>query len=116
MNDWLKPNQEEKIIKNCVESIMEDLDDYYFDEKLMKQYQKQLIEFFTKISKEYSLFKIGFDFSNKKNIVNDKEKIEEIKKMFDELEISFDAIQDTKDRDHTQVAYDIQKIKKILTS
>ena len=37
MNDWLKPNQEEKIIKNCVESIMEDLDDYYFDEKLMKQ-------------------------------------------------------------------------------
>ena len=34
--------------------------------------------------------------------------------MFDELEISFDAIQDTEDRDHTQVAYDIQKIKKIL--
>ena len=36
--------------------------------------------------------------------MNDKEKIEEIKKMFDELEISFDAIQDTEDRDHTQVA------------
>ena len=68
MNDWLKPNQEEKIIKNCVESIMEDLDDYYFDELIMKQYQKQLIEFFTKISKEYSLFKTGFDFSNKKNL------------------------------------------------
>ena len=68
MNDWLKPKQEEKIIKNCVESIMEDLDDYYFDEKLMKQYEKQLIEFFTKISKEYSLFKTGFDFSNKKNL------------------------------------------------
>ena len=43
-----------------------------------------------------------------------QEKIKEIKKMFDELEISFDAIQDTKDRDHTQVAYDIQKIKKTL--
>ena len=42
------------------------------------------------------------------------EKIKEIKKMFDELEISFDAIQDTKDMDHTQVARDIQKIKKIL--
>ena len=68
MNDWLKPNQEEKIIKNCVESIMEDLDDYYFDELFMKQYQKRLIEFFTKISKEYSLFSIGFDFSNKKNL------------------------------------------------
>ena len=78
MNDWLKPNQEEKIIKNCVESIMEDLDDYYFDELIMKQYQKRLIEFFKKISKEYSLFKAGFDFSNKKNIVNDKEKLEEI--------------------------------------
>ena len=75
MNDWLKPEQEEKIIKNCVESIMEDLDDYYFDELFMKQYKKRLIEFFTKISKEHSLFSPGFDFSNKKNIVNDKEKI-----------------------------------------
>ena len=43
-----------------------------------------------------------------------QEKIKEIKKMLDELEISFDAIQDTKDMDHTQVARDIQKIKKIL--
>ena len=43
-----------------------------------------------------------------------QEKIKEIKKMFDELEISFDAIQDTKDMDYTQVARDIQKIKKIL--
>ena len=75
MNDKLKPNQEEKIIKNCVESIMEDLDDYYFDELIMKQYKKELFQFFKKISKEYSLFKAGFDFSNKKNIVNDKEKI-----------------------------------------
>ena len=36
MNDKLKPNQEKIIIKNCVESIMEDLDDYYFDELFMK--------------------------------------------------------------------------------
>jgi len=43
-----------------------------------------------------------------------QEKIKEIKNVFDELEISFDAIQDTKDMDHTQVARDIQKIKKIL--
>ena len=75
MNDKLKPNQEKRIIENCVESIMEDLDDYYFDELFMKQYKKRLIEFFTKISKERSLFSPGFDFSSKKNIVNDKEKI-----------------------------------------
>jgi len=75
MNDKLKPNQEKRIIENCVESIMEDLDDYYFDELFMKQYKKRLIEFFTKISEEHSLFSPGFDFSSKKNIVNDKEKI-----------------------------------------
>ena len=43
-----------------------------------------------------------------------QEKIKEIKKMFGELEIDFDAIHDHEDMDHTQVAYDIQKIKKIL--
>ena len=75
MNDKLKPNQEKRIIENCVESIMEDLDDYYFDELFMKQYKKRLIEFFTKISEEHSLFSPEIDFSNKKNIVNDKEKI-----------------------------------------
>ena len=75
MNDKLKPNQEEKIIKNMVECIMDDLDNFYFDELIMKQYKKELFQFFKKISKEYSLFKAGFDFSNKKNIVNDKEKI-----------------------------------------
>ena len=75
MNDKLKPNQEKRIIENCVESIMDDLDVYHFDEKLFQQYEKQLTEFFTKISEEHSLFSPGFDFSNKKNIVNDKEKI-----------------------------------------
>ena len=75
MNDKLKPNQEKRIIENCVESIMDDLDVYHFDEKLFQQYEKQLTEFFTKISKEHSLFSPGFDLSNKKNIVNDKEKI-----------------------------------------
>jgi len=75
MNDELKPNQEKRIIENCVESIMDDLDVYYFDKKLFQQYEKQLTEFFTKISEEHSLFSPGFDFSNKKNIVNDKEKI-----------------------------------------
>ena len=83
MNDKLKPNQEKIIIKNCVESIMEDLDDYYFGELFMKQYKKRLIEFFTKISEEHSLFSPGFDFSNKKNIVNDKEKIKKALKAID---------------------------------
>ena len=74
-NDKLKPNQEKRIIENCVESIMDDLDVYHFDEKLFQQYEKQLTEFFTKISEEHSLFSPRFDLSNKKNIVNDKEKI-----------------------------------------
>jgi len=68
MNDKLKPNQEKRIIENCVESVIDDLDYYHFDEKLMKQYEKELLQFFTKISKEYSLFSTGFDFSNKKNL------------------------------------------------
>ena len=88
MNDKLKPNQEKRIIENCVESIMDDLDVYHFDEKLMNKYEKQLIEFFTKISEEHSLFSPGFDFSNKKNIVNDKEKIEEALKKIDDFEKS----------------------------
>ena len=75
MNDKLKPNQEKRIIENCVESIMDDLDVYHFDEKLFQQYEKQLTEFFTKISEEHSLFSPRFDLSNKKNIVNDEEKI-----------------------------------------
>ena len=75
MVDKLKPNQEKRIIENCVESIMDDLDVYHFDEKLFQQYEKQLTKFFTKISKEHSLFSPRFDLSNKKNIVNDKEKI-----------------------------------------
>ena len=88
MNDGLKPNQEKRIIENCVESIMDDLDVYHFDEKLFQQYEKQLTEFFTKISEEHSLFSPGFDFSNKKNIVNDKEKIEEALKKIDDFEKS----------------------------
>ena len=85
MDDKLKPNQEKRIIENCVESIMDDLDVYHFDEKLMNKYEKQLIEFFTKISEEHSLFSPGFDFSNKKNIVNDKEKIEAIAKIISKI-------------------------------
>ena len=98
MNDKLKPNQEKIIIKNCVESIMEDLDDYYFGELFMKQYKKRLIEFFTKISEEHSLFSPGFDFSNKKNIMNDKEKIKEA---LDYINSFLDVEDDEWDEDET---------------
>ena len=110
MDDKLKPNQEKRIIENCVESIMDDLDVYHFDEKLINKYEKQLIEFFTKISEEHSLFSPGFDFSNKKNIVNDKEKLEEIALLIDKLDRirEGDSINDLGVR--------IAEIKKILES
>ena len=113
MNDKLKPNQEKIIIKNCVESIMEDLDDYYFDELFMKQYKKRLIEFFTKISEEHSLFSPGFDFSNKKNIVNDKEKI---KKALKAIDRSIDDLYQLDIVDWKLMTKDLEKIKKILES
>ena len=75
MVDKLKPNQETKVIENFVECIMDDLDYYHFDELIIEKYKKELFQVFTKISEERSLFSPGFDFSNKKNIVNDKEKI-----------------------------------------
>ena len=111
MNDKLKPNQEKIIIKNCVESIMEDLDDYYFDELFMKQYKERLIEFFTKISEEHSLFSPGFDFSNKKNIVNDKEKI---KKALKAIDRSIDDLYQLDIVDWKLMTKDLEKIKKIL--
>ena len=127
MNDKLKPNQEEKIIKNMVECIMDDLDNFYFDELIMKQYKKELFQFFKKISKEYSLFKAGFDFSNKKNIVNDKEKIEKAATFIDSFLVrtntnlkKYTASKDLPDNksvieileSHKRV---LEKIKEILT-
>ena len=63
---WLKSNQQETIIKNCVESIMEDLDDFYFDELFMKWYKKELLQFFKKIVKEYGLFEMTQAHAKKK--------------------------------------------------
>jgi len=124
----LTEKQQERIIKNCVESIMEDLDDYYFDELIMKQYQKRLIEFFKKISKEYSLFKAGFDFSNKKNIVNDKEKIEKAATFIDSFLVrtntnlkKYTASKDLPEKESVIEILEsqkrvLEKIKEILTS
>ena len=50
----------------------------------------------------------------RKMTLTDKEKIEKALKAIDELEISFDMISHDGDRDHMQVGYDIQTIKKIL--
>ena len=126
--NWLKSNQQETIIKNCVESIMEDLDDYYFDELFMKQYKKRLIEFFTKISEEHSLFSPGFDFSNKKSIVNDKEKIKKAAMFIDSFLVrtntNLKKYTTSKDLPEKESVIEIlesqkrvlEKIKEILTS
>jgi len=112
MSDKLKPNQEKRIIENCVESIMDDLDVYHFDEKLFQQYEKQLTEFFTKISEEHSLFSPRFNaFSNKKNIVNDKEKI---KKALKAIDRSIDDLYQLDIVDWKLMTKDLEKIKKIL--
>ena len=123
MDDKLKPNQEKRIIENCVESIMDDLDVYHFDEKLMNKYEKQLIEFLTKISEEHSLFSPGFDFSNKKNIVNDKEKIKEvlgileikIKDYEDEHKEFFDSMQYAEASRFKHMKELLEEIKKTLS-
>ena len=50
---------------------------------IIEKYKKELFQFFTKISEEHSLFSPRFDLSNKKNIVNDKEKIKKALKAID---------------------------------
>ena len=128
MNDKLKPNQEKRIIENCVESIMDDLDVYHFDEKLFQQYEKQLTEFFTKISEEHSLFSPRFDLSNKKNIVNDKEKIKKAAMFIDSFLVrtntNLKKCASSKDLPEKESVIEIlesqkrvlEKIKEILTS
>ena len=128
MNDKLKPNQEKRIIENCVESIMDDLDVYHFDEKLFQQYEKQLTEFFTKISEEHSLFSPISDFSNKKNIVNDKEKIKKAATFTDSFLVrtntnlkKYAASKDLPEKESVIEILEsqkrvLEKIKEILTS
>ena len=107
---------------------MEDLDDYYFDELFMKQYKKRLIEFFTKISEEHSLFSPGFDFSSKKNIVNDKEKIKKAATFTDSFLVrtntnlkKYAASKDLPEKESVIEILEsqkrvLEKIKEILTS
>ena len=117
MNDKLKPNQEKKVIENFVECIMDDLDYYHFDELIMEKYKKELFQFFTKISEERSLFSPGFDFSNKKNIVNDEEKIKKALKEIKELEKYWESEHATSLHANPQVRAimgDVRQIKKTL--
>ena len=107
---------------------MEDLDDYYFDELFMKQYKKRLIEFFTKISEEHSLFSPRFDLSNKKNVVNDKEKIKKAAMFIDSFLVrtntnlkKYAASKDLPEKESVIEILEsqkrvLEKIKEILTS
>ena len=58
---WVNPNDLEKIIKNCVNSIIDDLElfDYEAD-KGNNQYKKELFVFFKKIFAKYGLLKTEF--------------------------------------------------------
>jgi len=111
MDNKLKPNQEKKVIENFVECIMDDLDYYHFDELIIEKYKKELFQFFTKISEEHSLFSPRFDLSNKKNIVNDKEKI---KKALKAIDRSIDDLYQLDIVDWKLMTKDLEKIKKIL--
>ena len=58
---WVNPKDTEIIIKNCVNSIIDDLDlfDYEAD-KGNNQYKKELFVFFKKIFLKYGLLKTEF--------------------------------------------------------
>ena len=43
----LTEKQKAELIKNTVDEIMENLDNFYYDELLLKEKQKKLIKFFT---------------------------------------------------------------------
>ena len=52
----LTEKQEERIIKNCVECIMDDLDDYYFDEMFIDWFKKNMHNFLMKKFNEEKIF------------------------------------------------------------
>ena len=52
----LTEKQQERIIKNCVECIMDDLDNFYFDEMFMEWFKKNLHNFLMKKFNEEKIF------------------------------------------------------------
>jgi len=118
MDRLLKPNEEERILKNMVQSIMDDLDNFYFDELIMKKYKKELFQFFTKISKEHSIFSTRFDFSDKKNLEKSTKpmdpwtEIPEYKKILKEVVENFIGLVEVEDYEEFE---NINKLKKEIT-
>ena len=55
---WVKPNQLETIIKDCTNSIIDNLD--MLDIDINEQYKKELFVFFKKIFAKYGLLKTDF--------------------------------------------------------
>ena len=55
---WLKPNEIETIIKNCTNSIIDDLE--FLDVDINQQYKKELFVFFKKIFNKYGLLKTDY--------------------------------------------------------
>ena len=97
---------------------MDDLDNFYFDELIMKKYKKELFQFFTKISKEHSLFSTRFDFSNKKNLEKSTKpmdpwtEIPEYKKILKEVVENFIGLVEVEDYEEFE---NINKLKKEIT-
>ena len=100
------------------ECIMDDLDNFYFDELIMKKYQKELFQFFTKISKEHSIFSTRFDFSDKKNLEKSTKpmdpwtEIPEYKKILKEVVENFIGLVEVEDYEEFE---NINKLKKEIT-
>ena len=52
----LTEKQQERIIKNCVECIMDDLDNFYFDEMFLEWFKKNIHNFLMKKFNEEKIF------------------------------------------------------------
>ena len=52
----LTEKQQERIIKNCVECIMDDFDNFYFDEMFMEWFKKKIHNFLMKKFNEEKIF------------------------------------------------------------
>ena len=113
MDDKLKPNQEKKVIENFVECIMDDLDYYHFDELIIEKYKKELFQFFTKISKEHSLFSTRFDFSDKKNLEKSTKPMDPWTEIPEYKKILKEVVEDF--INHVEMA-DYEEFEKILCS
>ena len=56
----LTDKQKTELIRNTVDEIMENLDNFYYDELMLKAKEKQLIKFFTDNFKLLELWDVNF--------------------------------------------------------